>query len=413
MIKTTILTLISTLIKILSSLVINKTVSVYIGPSGLALIGQFQNLLQIMMVVAQGGINNGIIKYTAEYRDDNNKLHSVWSAGAAILLSSSFIIGFISIVFSGFLSKTILKSDEYTYVFILLGVTVFLFSLNQFFLSIINGLKKINIFVFVNISQSIYSLIITSLLIIFFRFDGALIALVTNQSIVFFVLMYKVWKIKEIEFSYFFSHFNNESFAKLAKYSLMTFVSAMTMPAAIFYIRDYIGNNLSWNDAGYWQGMWYISSTYLMVVTTALSTYFLPRLSELKSNEDIKKEFIQGYMVIIPLLICISFSIFLLKDFIVSFLFTHDFYPMVNLFKWQLIGDVIKMMSWLMSYFVLAKAMTKIYIASEFMFSLSFVLLSILFINKYGLVGVTYGYFINYLFYLIFMLVITTKKLRC
>lgn len=48
LIKTSILSLIATFFKMLSGLVINKAVSVYIGPSGLALIGQFQTLLKLL-----------------------------------------------------------------------------------------------------------------------------------------------------------------------------------------------------------------------------------------------------------------------------------------------------------------------------------------------------------------------------
>ncbi|EJG0004581.1 O-antigen flippase, partial [Vibrio parahaemolyticus] len=47
LIKTSFLTLIATAIRLISGLVINKAISVFIGPSGLALIGQFQNSLTV------------------------------------------------------------------------------------------------------------------------------------------------------------------------------------------------------------------------------------------------------------------------------------------------------------------------------------------------------------------------------
>ena len=74
LIKTSVLSFIATAIKMLSMLAINKAVAVFIGPTGLALIGQFQNFTQLGMTVAQGGINAGVTKYTAEYGRESDQL---------------------------------------------------------------------------------------------------------------------------------------------------------------------------------------------------------------------------------------------------------------------------------------------------------------------------------------------------
>ena len=149
-----------------------------------------------------------------------------------------------------------------------------------------------------------------------------------------------------------------------------------------------------------------------MVVTTSLSVYYLPRLSEIKHNLELKKEIISGYKIILPVISILAFGIFFFRELAIEIAFTEEFMPMVELFKWQLIGDVIKIASWLLSYLMLAKAMTKIYIYSEIIFSISFVLISIFFIDRYGLVGVTYSYSLNYLLYLFFVIIIFKRKLN-
>jgi PST family polysaccharide transporter len=45
LIKTSVLTGISTIIKVISAFVINKVIAIYVGPSGLAIVGQLQNFL--------------------------------------------------------------------------------------------------------------------------------------------------------------------------------------------------------------------------------------------------------------------------------------------------------------------------------------------------------------------------------
>ncbi|MEQ5120361.1 O-antigen translocase [Morganella morganii] len=402
LIKTSILSLIATFFKMLSGLVINKAVSVYIGPSGLALIGQFQNFLQIALIAAQGAINNGVVKYSAEYSHDEIKLRELLSTSLKISIVTSLISAAIIVIFSTKLSYFIFSNTDYTYIFILLGVTIFLFTLNSLFLSILNGLKKIYDYIIINITQSIFSLIFTSILIIYFGLSGALVALATNQSIVLIFTIFMLKKNGIINPSAFHSKFSPKIAKKLFSYSAMAIVSVILVPGSQIFIRNYITATQGADYAGYWQGMWYISTMYLMVITTALSTYYLPRLSEIHKFTEIKKEIINGYKILIPIVIGIGFLIYSLRGLIVNLLFSQQFTPMEQLFKWQVIGDIFKIASWLLAYLMVAKSMTFIYIISEITFTCTLIILSTIMIDSYGIIGATYAYAINYQLYLIF-----------
>ncbi len=410
LIRTSLLSVISTFFRLLSALVINKAIATFIGPTGLALIGQFQNFTQIALVLAQGGINNGVVKYNAELISENKDITILNSTAIRISLLSSLFIGFLMAIFSNYLSDYIFNSPNYSYVFIVFGITIFFFVINQLLLSILNGLKEIRLFIGINISQSIYSLIFTSLAILTYGLVGALIAMVTNQSIIFITVVWRLRKHPIISLRLFNANYDKKIANKLFKYSVMALTSILTVPLTNFILRNYIGNVIGWSQAGYWQAIWYISSMYLMVITTALNIYYLPRLSEIKDKKEIKKELLNGYVLIIPSIVLLTLGIFFLKEYIVLILFNKDFYPMLELFKWQLVGDVIKISAWLLSYIMLAKAMTKEFIITEILFSMLFVIVSLIYINVFGLIGVTYGYATNYIIYFIVMFLIFRKK---
>ncbi|MEI9533251.1 O-antigen translocase [Moellerella wisconsensis] len=409
LVKTSLLSLIATFFKMLSGLVINKAISVYIGPAGLAVIGQFQNFTQLVLIAAQGAINNGVVKYTAEYGRESEKLPLLLSTAARISLTTSLIVGCILVLFSNFFSLKILDNIQYQFIFILFGFTIVLFVLNSLLLSIINGLKEIRSFIKINIVQSLYSLVFTSLLIYFFSLKGALIALATNQSVIFFITLFMLRKHEVIKWRNFTSHFDKNISKNLFSYSAMAITSAIMVPTSQFVIRDYIGTTQGLDQAGYWQGVWYISTTYLMVVTTALSTYYLPRLSEITSKHELKKEIIQGYKILLPIVIVCGSIIYYLRSFIIDLLFTSSFSPMKSLFTWQIIGDIFKIASWLLAYIMLAKAMTKTFIISEVIFSLSFIFLSYILISLFGTIGVTYAYCLNYFIYFVVCIFIIYK----
>ena len=411
LIKTSVLTGISTVIKLISAFVINKVIAIYIGPSGLAIVGQLQNFTSIITTFSNGAISSGIVKYTAEYQDIEKK-QKIFSTSIVISLICSLIISIFLFGFSDYLSKLILKDIQYRSVFIIFGATVFLFALNMVLISILNGQKEIKKYVLVNIAGSIFSLVFTSTLVMQLNIMGALYALVLNQSVVFFVTLAFVLKSSWFKLEYFIKGLDKESLSKLSEYSLMAIVSALTVPVSHLIIREYIGENLGWDSAGYWQGIWYISTMYLMLVTTTLGVYYLPRLSEIQDNKELRKEIFTGYKIIMPIVIIASLIIFLLKEYVILIAFSKNFMPMIDLFAWQLIGDVIKIASWLLAYLMLAKAMTKIFIYTEILFSALFIIFSVILVNKFGLVGITYSYSLNYFLYLVVMIVIFQKRFR-
>jgi O-antigen/teichoic acid export membrane protein len=412
LVKTSILSLIATLVKVSSGLVINKAVAMYIGPSGLALIGQFQNFIQIIMTISGGLFNTGVVRYCAKYQHEQNKLVSIMSTAFLLSLISSVVVGIFLIVFNNVLADFILKDASYSFVYILLGFTLILFTLNNFFLSILNGMKKIKTFILITVLQSLYSLVFSTLLIVFFNIEGALIAMATNQSIIFLFTINRMKRYAVFKINNFNQGIDLNSFKSLSKFAAMAITSALVLPISHIYIRNYLGESVSWEAAGHWQAIWLISATYLMLITLTLQTYYLPRLSEISNKKELVKEVVSGYKIIMPIVIFTSFIIYFLREFIVITLFTESFMPIVSLLIWQLIGDIIRVSSLLLSKNVVAKAKYKIHIFSEIIFSLSFVILSIHLIDAYGVSGILFAYIINYTIYFFYMLIAFKRYLN-
>ncbi|MCF2848675.1 O-antigen translocase [Pseudoalteromonas sp. ACER1] len=410
LLKTSGLTFIATVIKLFVGLVINKAISLFVGPSGLAVIGQFQNISQLAMVASQGAINKGVVKYTAEYSKNEEDLTTLLATAIKITIVCSIIVGVALILLSGYLSGEFLTNKNFAFIFVIFGFTIVFYSLNSLLLAILNGLKEIKQLILINVVQSLYSLVFTTVLIYFFGLKGALIALVTNQSIIFLYIIWKLRNHKVINLGLLKGVYNTAIAIKLRRFALMAITSAIAIPISHLVIRNYLVDNLGWEQAGYWQAIWYISTMYLMVVTTTLGVYFLPKLSEITDKKALRSELLNGYRIILPIVMLVSAAIFFLKDFIVYILFSDDFKPMRELFLWQLVGDVIKIAAWLLSYLMLAKAMAKSYMAVEVLFNVIFVFISIFMVNSYGLIGMTYAFATSYSIYFVTVLLLTKKE---
>lgn len=411
LLKTSFLSGIATIIKILSGLIVNKVISIMIGPSGLAIIGNFQNLLSILTTLGTGAINSGVTKYTAEYYNDHQKRKELIGTAFVVTIVCSLLIGIIFCFVGEEVFHQIFKTSDYDFIIFVLGGTLVFNSVNLLILSILNGYKQIKIYILANIVGSIASLILTTIFTFFFGMVGALLSLVLVPSFVLVFTLYISWKYK-VEVNAIFSvAFNKKIFKNLIQYSLMAITSILAVSIVQILIRTYLSNKISIDAAGYWQAITKISDIYLMVITMALSTYYLPRLSEINNNRELGEELIKGYKLIIPITMLSSGLIFIFKDFIINILFSSEFRPMRELFLYQLIGDNFKIMSWLLGYIMVAKAMTKIYIITEIGFSLIYYLFTVISVQYLGMNGATFSFAISYIIYFLVMIYIFRRVL--
>ncbi|OYQ70484.1 hypothetical protein B9T10_05800 [Wohlfahrtiimonas chitiniclastica] len=397
-IKVLLLSSFSTAIKIISASIIAKLISIYAGPAGLGIFGQFQNISGIIQTFSCAGLNNGIIHYIA--KDGYNK--TLVSTIYKITIFSSCMCGLLVIIFSKKLSEITFQYDELYYIFISLGATLLLFSLNSVLMSIYIGLNKSNLYIKINIIQSIIGLFISSLLIYVLKIHGAFIAIIINQ-LIYFIIIYLIHRRLNLS-SFLHLKLDITYTKKLLRYSSMSIVTVIALPLSNFIIRQYIITHLSLNHAGYWQAMNYISSMYLLVITTTLTIYYLPRLSTLHDKKSIFNEIVKTFIILLPISIAFAIFIFLSKNILINIFFSEEFTPILVLLKYQLLGDIIRIASCTLSYLMLAKAMTKSFIFTEILSSLILILLSIVCLNTYGFIGLSYAYFMSSICYFCMML---------
>ena len=403
------LTAISSIVKMLTAFVTIKFISNLLGPSGVALIGQLNNFISITIAFASVGISQGVTRFVSENKKNKFLLKKYIGTAFLMTLISSLICGVLLLLFNSYLSLKILETKDYGFVFIIFGFGVLFYTINNLLLSIINGFQNYNKFIKINIISSLLSLSFTIILVYFLKLKGALISLVLYQSIVFFITYYlfrkNYWKV----FLNIKEKLSKDIIKKYFHYSLMAISTAATVPFAQLYLRSYIISNISIKEAGLWEGMNKLSGMYLLIITTSLSVYYLPKLSELKTNFELRNEIFKVYKLILPFLTIGLLIIFFLKKYIILILFTEDFLSMTSLFFYQLFGDFFKIASWILAFNMIAKSMTKTFVLTEISINILYVFLSIMFINYKGIIGITQAYLITYIVYFIIMLIVFRK----
>ena len=395
-IKTSFLSGLSTAISLIARLISTKIVAVYLGTNGMFLMGQLKDFLRLGNTISSFGIENGIIKYTSEFEKQEIELKGIVGTSFKINFFSALIVSGLILVFKEKVSNFLQINFNQNFYFLILICSVISASIHTCFLSIYNGLKKIELYVLINIFSNILSAIVIILLVLEMEIIGAFYALALNQILsllinVMFYIYYRPFKIKWI-----LESFITENLKKLSKFSVMAIAGPTCLIISTFIIRDHIYNEFGSDYAGSWEAMWRISAIYLLFLITTFKFYLIPTFSKV-NDEKLKQEVFKIWKVTIPIIILITIGVYLTKNIIINILLSKEFVLINAIIFFHLLGDVIKINCWVLGNIMISKADTKSFVFFQIEWSAIFILLSYLFIDMYGFVGVSISYFITYI----------------
>ncbi|AWH89664.1 O-antigen translocase [Limnobaculum parvum] len=392
-----------TLLKMAAGFIVSKVIAIYAGPSGMAMLGQLQSIIVIINGLVTAPAGNGLVRYTAENHNQSIVSCIPWWR-ACLCISCALMLCIIPLVIfcADTISYYVFSTNKYAWL-IILGCVVLPFSLaNTIISSVLNGKEKYKEFISLGMFSVIISTTLIIILIINYGLTGGLIAIVLGSALSGLVMLIYAMTTSWFKIKYWIGKTDKESLKGIFGYTIMALTTAVTAPIALILVRNIIVEESGWNQAGQWQSVWKISEVYLSVITIALSTYVIPKLSLLKNPIVIKKEVAVLMKNILPIVVLMAAGIYFMRDICITLLFTEEFRAARELFLYQLIGDVIKVAAFIYAYPILTQGKTKIYIISEVLFSFGFVILSLIFVKLYGAQGANIGYMINYILYFIF-----------
>ena len=144
----------------------------------------------------------------------------------------------------------------------------------------------------------------------------------------------------------------------------------------------------------------------------SLTVYYIPRLSELQTKEEIREEIIKAYKFLVPLLLVGFILVYFLRHIIIWILYTPDFVSMERLFGWQLLLDMVKAVSFVVAYLLIAKAKVFIYTVTTLVFSALYLSVGYILLRiQNDVVGIIQGELLTQTLYFVTIVFILRKTL--
>lgn len=410
--KITSLNSLSVVLKIGIGLITSKILAVFVGPSGMALVGNLRNFLTSLENISTLGFQNGIVKYVAENEKSKQEFQKIITTVFITLLVIALLLSGILFFNAGYWNTRIFGSNtEYLLVFKALSLVLPFYVMSIFFIAVINGLGKFQKVIGINIIGNTIGLLVSIFMILQFKTVGALLATIVAPALLFFVTFYLIQKEIKIFQIIKLPFFDFQVLKNLSSYSLMALVSSVFGPIVFLAIRNHIIQDLGIEQAGYWETITRVSTYYMLFVSTILTVYFLPKLAKASTFSETKTVFWQYYKFILPLFVLALTVLYFSRYFVVEVIFTKEFLPVTNLFFWQLLGDVFKVCSLILGYQFFAKKLTTAFIITELFSLLLLYFLSLFCIKVFQIEGVVIAYAFQNLIYFIVLSIYFRKSL--
>jgi PST family polysaccharide transporter len=169
----------------------------------------------------------------------------------------------------------------------------------------------------------------------------------------------------------------NEGTIEFIKIGSATLATGLMGTGSVLILRALIIKFDGYASAGIFDAAWSLSMTYVMLILTSFSAYYLPTLGIYKGKPQERNGLIEKYFrfatfTSIPLIAVVM----LLRPWVVELLYSKEFLPAIHMMRWMLLGDFFKISSWVMAMPMLAYADIKPYVLSEFLWNFGLSLLA-------------------------------------
>jgi PST family polysaccharide transporter len=407
--RTGLLTSVATVARLLSGFLVMKFVAVLAGPEGVAQLGQFMSLTALLVVFSGGGVGAGVVKYVAEYREQNLPLHNLLNSAFCFSLVSSFVMCVAVLAFSERIALWLLGDPRYESLIVVLAFAQIFVALHNLIIAIINGMMDVKRLAAVHVGGAALGVLTPLLMGYYFHLYGVLLAFLLAQASLLLVSFAFYRRSNYFDWSFFLLRWDVEAVKKLSRFALMTLTSALLAPVVQIATRNILADKFSWEQVGYWQAVSKVSEAYLLFITMAITVYYLPKLSSIVDRKLFVAEIKSAYQYLFPAVVVSALGIYIFRDVITHVLFSDEFAGALYLYAPQLLGDVIKIMAFVLSFIMLAKAMTRLFVFSEVFFSMTYIGWTYFLTDSFGLVGAMYAFVVNYAIYFLFCFVVARR----
>ncbi|MES2159778.1 MAG: O-antigen translocase [Pseudomonadota bacterium] len=381
------------LVRLVCSFISIKLTAVYLGPAGLALIAQFNNLVTLGQGLLGAGVNTAMVRLTAEYADQPQRRGTLWATCLRLSLALGVAGLLLLLALSPLLARRLFTDGAQLWIVWLAGAAIVVSLLNSLLLGALNGRRAIAAMVKANVAATVLGLLVFAPACMLWGTAGGIVGSLLSYCLSLATTLCWCRLSGAVRADDFRAAPSAAVTRQVLHYYPMLIAHATLTPLSVILVRDAVISTLSLDAAGLWQGAWRLSEVYTTIITTSVSLYFMPRLGELASQPAaLRREVWRTLGAVTAVTAAMALGIYLLRDLVVKLVFSAAFDGVQQLMPVQLLGDVLKMSAWTLGFVLVATLRSRWYMAIEIVAPAVLVASVHLLTPRLGAVGAMWAY---------------------
>ena len=346
--------------------VVNKLLAVFLPPSAFACVGQFMNFMMMGQATSSLALQNGWVSLSAQNKNNMEQLRGVWRGGFRLTTFASIVTFAVALVLcftvplEKFFPDIHPRLVQAAIIFAMPGV--FATNIITITSSVMNGLGHYRRWALINMVTSLWQM----LWVAFFLYTGQLsvLSIVATQSVVAGVFAAQIasragFGLKEIRKTAL------DIRAPWMSYALMGIVPMILTPVVLTFMRLTIGENLGWNAAGIWQGIWKISDFLTAFFSAILGVIILPKVSAKLTKSEFWGMFRPIIVKTMALALVAVAILYFGRSLLVTVMLSSAYAGAADYIPLQLMGDFFRVGGWALGLVLIARRETKKFLILE------------------------------------------------
>jgi len=378
----------------LISIIRIKFVAILLGPSGIGLMGMYQSATSMIATLTGLGVGTSGVRQiaAASAKDDNTRI----TRSIVALRRTSLILAVIGMLFTIILSEPLSQitfgNSSHATAFAFLSVTLFFGAITSGQMALLQGKRQIANIAAISIFGAILGTVF-SIPIIYTWNEAGIVPLIICISL--FSILPSWWYARKISLQPLEMSWQDvwQESQLLLSLGFVFMVSSFVASVVTFLTRIIVIQEIGIDSVGLYIASVTLSSIYTGMIIKAMSMDFYPRLTGIVEdnhacNRMINEQTEVGILMALPgILATLTFAPEVLHLF-----YSAEFAAASDLVRWMIFGVFVKVMSFPLGYYVVARGLGRTFFWLEIGYSSIHIIMIWFGVLYFGLIGVGIAY---------------------
>jgi O-antigen/teichoic acid export membrane protein len=256
---------------IIISIIRSKFIAVLLGPSGMGIAGLLTSTTGFIAALTNFGLERSAVKNIASSNSTGNvnQIAKTVKVLRKMVWATGFLGAIVTLIFSQFLSKLTFGTNEYTYAFVWLSITLLLNQIRVGQSAVLRGTRKLKYMAKSSLWGSIIGLFISVPIYYFWGTKGIVPAIVITAISTLGLTFYYSQKVNIVSVKVAKTDFLTEGKDMLSMGFIISLGSLVVLGTS-YLVRIFIRNIGSIDDVGFYNAGFAIVNTYFGVFSPLL-----------------------------------------------------------------------------------------------------------------------------------------------